>query len=183
MITKNFIENELNNRNYVCLITLDLKKAFDCIKTNGCLQKKISYFSQNDHITNWFDSYFEDRMQFTNWGPFNSEMVKNHKISVIQGSKNGPNLFNIYINDLSKITKLKSVLFADDANFLCSNKDPEMLCKEVNEEIAIIKDYFDANGLSVSISKTTYMIFTPKNKKKLICISKLVTRNLLKVKR
>ena len=63
MITRNFIEKELSNQKYVCLITIDLKKAFDCIKTNGELQNKIRYYSKSDHITNWFNSYFKDRMQ------------------------------------------------------------------------------------------------------------------------
>ena len=91
----------------------------------------------------------------------------NHPISIIQGSKSGPFWYNLFVNDLPKITTLLSVLFADDANFLCANKNPELLCKQVNEEMAKIIDYFNSNGLSVSIEKTTYMIFTPKNKKQI----------------
>ena len=87
MITKDFIENELNKRNYVCLIALDLKKAFDCIKTDGSLQNKVNYYCQNKQITNWIDSYFKDRQQITSWGSSNSNKIKNHRISVIQGSK------------------------------------------------------------------------------------------------
>ena len=52
IITKDYIETELNKRNYVCLITLDLKKAFYIISTDGSLQNKIRYYTQNDHITN-----------------------------------------------------------------------------------------------------------------------------------
>ena len=166
MITRNFIEKELKNQNYVCLITIDLKKAFDCIRTNGELQNKIKYYSKNDQITNWFNSYFKDRMQFTNWGNASSDIVKNHPISIIQGSKNGPKLFNLMINELPKITNLTSALYADDANFICSNKNPEALCSQVNKELITIKDFFNANGLALSISKSTFMIFRPKNKKK-----------------
>ena len=95
MIAKDYIERELNNKKYVCLIALDLKKAFDCIKTDGCLQNKIKYFCQNDQILNWFEDYFQDRYQFVNWGNSDSDKVKNHRISIIQGSKNGPSLFNL----------------------------------------------------------------------------------------
>ena len=158
MIAKDYIERELNNKKYVCLIALDLKKAFDCIKTDGCLQNKIKYFCQNDQILNWFEDYFQDRYQFVNWGNSDSDKVKNHRISIIQGSKNGPSLFNLYLNDLPKITKLKSVLYADDCTFICSHKNPTELNKMINSELEIIKDYFNANGLEVSISKTTYMI-------------------------
>ena len=110
MITRNFIEKELSNQKYVCLITIDLKKAFDSIKTNQELQNKIRYYSKSDHITKWFNSYFKDRMQFTNWGHASSETVKNHPIYIIQGSKNGPKLFNLMINELPKITNLTSAL-------------------------------------------------------------------------
>ena len=96
------------------------------------LQNKIRYYSKNDHITNWFNSYFKDRMQFTNWGNASSETVKNHPISIIQGSKNGPKLFNLMINELPKITNLISALYADDSNFICSNKNPVALCSQVN---------------------------------------------------
>ena len=126
MITKDFIESELNKRNYIYLIALDLKKAFDCIRTDGCLQNKIKYYCQNDQITNWIDSYFKNRQQFTSWGNYISNKVQNHPISVIQGSKSGPDLYNLYVNDLSKSTDLKSVLYADDSNFLYSNKNPEL---------------------------------------------------------
>ena len=162
---------------------MDLKKVFDCVKTDGSLQNKIKYFCQNNKISNWADSYFKYRQQFTNWGLSNSEKVFNHPISIIQGSKSGPFWYNLFVNDLPKVTTLLSVLFADDANFLCSNKNPELLCKQVNEEMAKIIDYFNSNGLSVSIEKTTYMIFTPKNKKKLKWILRLAMILSLKVKK
>ena len=38
------------------MITLDIKKAFDCVKTNGLLQDKIKYYTKSDGITKWIDS-------------------------------------------------------------------------------------------------------------------------------
>jgi len=166
LITKNYIETELKNKKYVCLIALDLLKAFECVKTDGCMQNKISYYSQNKNITNWVDSYYSDRVQYPKWENCNSGKVNNHEISIVQGSSLGPKLFNLYINDLPKISNLQTILFADDSNFLLSNKNPETLKNQVNEELEKIKDYFNCNGLSVSIKKTSFMIFTPKNKKK-----------------
>ena len=78
-----------------------------------------------------------------------------------------PRLFNCYINDLPDCSKVFfSVLFADDSNFILSHPDPEILEALVNNQLSMIKDYFDSNGLSISIPKTTYIHFCPKNKKK-----------------
>ena len=74
-------------------------------------------------------------------------------------------MFNLYINDLTKISNLKTVLFADDSNFLLAHSDPETLNKLVNEQLIKIKDYFNANYLSINTSKTTYIIFCPNQKK------------------
>ena len=74
-------------------------------------------------------------------------------------------MFNFYINDLPNITKCETFLFADDCALLFSNYDSKILNKEVNEEINLIKDYFDSNFLLVSIDKSNFLHFQPKNKK------------------
>ena len=79
----------------------------------------------------------------------------------------GPRLFNCYINDLPDCTnRLFSILFADDSNFILSHPDPEILEEIVNNQLSIVKDYFDSNGLSISIPKTIYLYFCPKNRKR-----------------
>ena len=67
MLTKDFIQTELQKKREVALISLDLRKAFDKVRTDGTLQNKIRYYLQNDNITDWFISYFKNRKQFTNW--------------------------------------------------------------------------------------------------------------------
>ena len=163
---KNYIETKLQKKEHIILISLDLMKAFDCVKTNGQLQQKIDYYTKSSILTNWIDSYYRERSQFTVWEGENSTTLKNHDISIVQGSSMGPKMFNIYVNDLPNITNCYTVLFADDSNFLISHKDPEILNRMVNEELNTIADYFNYNGLSASISKTTYLYFCPKNKKR-----------------
>ena len=167
MITKNFIETELNEKKYVCIISLDLKKAFDCCRTDGTLQNKIKYYTQSNKITNWIDSYYKNRKQFTEWSSSKSKTVNNHSISIVQGSSIGPKIFNLYINELPKISKFKTVLFADDTNLKFSCSDPQILNEIVNKELEIIKDFFNANGLSINVDKTTFLVFSPKNRKKI----------------
>ena len=166
LLIKNFIESELKQKKYVAIIAVDYEKAFDCVSTNGPLQQKIKYYTKSDKITNWIDSFYKNRTQFTIWNNTNSEIIKNHEISIVQGSNLGPKNFNFYINDLPKASKLLTILFADDSTFLASSKSPDLLNKFVNDELRNIKDYSDANKISYSQKKTTYMICTPKYKEK-----------------
>ena len=50
------------------------------------------------HLSKWIDSYYKNRKQYTIWGKEKSETVKNHKISIVQGSNIGSKMFNFYIN-------------------------------------------------------------------------------------
>ena len=56
-------------------------------------------------------------------------------------------------------------MFADDCAYLASDPNPETLSHFINEEMAQVKDYFDSNFLSISIKKSNYLHFQPKNKK------------------
>ena len=49
---------------------------------------------------------------------------------------------------------------------MLANKNNKILEKQINSELAKIKDYFDSNGLSINTSKTTYLYLCPKNKKR-----------------
>ena len=168
LLVKNFIEEEIQKKNHVIMMTINVQKAFDCVKTDGILQNKIRYYSKSEKMTNWIDSYYKNRKQFTQWGKTASEIVNNHPISIVQGSNLGSKMFNYYINDLPntfKLSKSRLFMFADDCAYLASDPNPETLNHFINEEMAQVKDYFDSNFLSISIKKSNYLHFQPKNKK------------------
>ena len=79
----------------------------------------------------------------------------------------GPILFLIYINDLNYASsKLENIMFADDTNlFLTGNSIPDVE-SQLNEELAIISEWFQSNRLSLNVKKTSYMIFNHKKKLK-----------------
>ena len=53
-------------------------------------------------------------------------------------------------------------MFADDTNlFLTGNSIPDVE-SQLNEELAIISEWFQSNRLSLNVNKTSYMIFNHK---------------------
>ena len=162
MITRNFIETERSKKNYVILISTDQSKAFDTLNTESILPSKLKYYGMNDDSLHWINSFFHERHQYTKWNEANSDIIKLHNISCVQGSSMGPWTFNIYVNDLSGCTQFFCVQFADDTNLLISGPNLDELIEKANLEIDKVLDYMDANYLSVNIKKCNFMIFKPK---------------------
>ena len=73
-----------------------------------------------------------------------------------QGSVLGPLLFLIYINDLSLSTSYFTNLFVDDTGFLKSSPCIETLVIDVNFELKKAAAWFQANRLTLNVSKTKF---------------------------
>ena len=54
---------------------------------------------------------------------------------------------------------MNCILFADDTNFFCSGDKLTDIITTVENEMKLVKKWFDVNKLSLNISKTKFMIF------------------------
>lgn len=74
-------------------------------------------------------------------------------------------LFNLYINDLPRVTKTKTILFADDTTIIISNNEKLTEVNKYNFEMTInttierIINWMTSNNLRVNINKTKLMQF------------------------
>lgn len=65
----------------------------------------------------------------------------------------------LYINDLPNCTEFFTSLFADDTGFVKSSHDLDQLFLSANSELVKASKWFQANKLTLNVSKTKYLVF------------------------
>ena len=149
---------------FACGVFLDLQKAFDTVN-HTILLKKLTHYGIRGVANKWFQSFLEDRKQFTSVLGIKSA-EKPIKYGVPQGSVLGPLLFILFINDLHKAAEFSSARhFANDTNLLLIVKSLKKINKHINRDLELTVDWIRANKLSLNASKTEIVLFKPRNKK------------------
>ena len=163
------ILGHLDQGNIPISVFLDLSKAFDTIN-HAILIQKLSFYGLRATPLKWFQSYLENRHQYTDFCGAKSPQTK-IMTGVPQGSILGPLLFIIYMNDIHAATrKFHAIIYADDTNLtspMCSfsldksvkTSNIDEISKNVNNELSEIQEWLVVNKLSLNVKKTKYMIF------------------------
>lgn len=142
-------------------IFVDLAKAFDTVD-HKILLKKLNHYGIRGTALNWFESYLLNRVQYVMVNRAKSRSA-NVICGVPQGSILGPILFLLYINDLNIVSNIvRMIMFADDTNLFLTGKSVKEIEESLNRELGLLAEWFQANLLSVNVSKTGYIIFSNK---------------------
>lgn len=110
-----------------------------------------------------FSQYLSNRKQCTKINTTLSE-PRTVTCGIPQGSVLGPLLFNLYVNDLPKVTSLQTILFADDTVLYQSNKCSKTLERDINVGTAAVDDWLRCNKLTLNYNKTKFMLFSNSKK-------------------
>lgn len=159
----NKIRYGLDNRKFVSCFFLDIRKAFDCVIHESLLIKLCKMNFSTNSIS-FIRSYLKNRKQFVKIGNTKSNL-QNITVGVPQGSILGPILFNLFINDIFQL-KLNGemIMYADDSVIVYIHDNIENLIHYMQEDINLIKNWFDSNGLTLNTEKSFYMIFETRNR-------------------
>ena len=97
------ITTAIEQKKYAVGILLDLKKAFDTVDHNFLIMKLHKYGIRGTALS-WLNSYLHNRQQYVELQNHNSKFKK-ITCGLPQGSVLGPLLFNLYINNVSEVSK------------------------------------------------------------------------------
>ena len=149
-------KSALDKGENICVLFMDLSKAFDTINHDLLLAKLKAYgFSIN--ALDLMCSYLKNRKQSVQINNSFSSTKKVHA-GVPQGSIDGPLLFNLFIND--------SVLFlsdtflsnyADDNNLYSIGKDCDLIQNLLRKYFMALTKWFFENYMVLNQKKCHYM--------------------------
>ena len=120
-------------------IFLDVSAAFDKCWHKGLLAK-LNQAKVINSCYNLFESYLSSRFQCTVVGGFKSEL-KQIKAGIPQGSKLGPILWLLYVNDITLNIESEILLFADDTCCFASGRDPAETAVILNRDLEKLNDW------------------------------------------
>ena len=137
------IINSLDNDKIPINIYLDLSKAFDTLDHNILLHK-LKYYGINGNSLKLLENYLKNRFYVWLFNILHSVYFP-ITTGVPQGSILGPLLFQIYINDISKVGNLfYPIIYADDTTLSATlgtfgNSDDQS--ENINTELNKIKSW------------------------------------------
>ena len=86
--------------------------------------------------------------------------LRNIFSGVPQGSKLGPILFLLYINDIPKHEKTSLALFADDTAILSKHKNSDTIVSNLNSHLDKLSLWFNAWKIDLNVGKTQAIVFS-----------------------
>ena len=150
-----FVKGEIGKGNLVGMVLIDLQKAFDTVNHEILLSKMEAMGVTS---VTWFKSYLSQREQCVEVNGKQSDFLK-VTCGVPQGSILGPQLFLLYINDLSASIDCNLSLYADDSALIFAHKDPTHIVEHLSAQLTKCKGWLTDNKLSLHVGKTESILF------------------------
>lgn len=143
------------------IMFIDFRKAFDLVNHHILIEKLIKA-RIGKNFTKIIKEYLKNRTQFVGIGNARSESLVS-EIGVPQGSKLGPLLFIIFINDLFASTLSGELqMYADDAVLVYKSKSLDEIKTLMTADVVTINAWCLQNAMALNVEKTKYIIIDSK---------------------
>uniref|UniRef100_A0A1B0GL79 Reverse transcriptase domain-containing protein n=2 Tax=Lutzomyia longipalpis TaxID=7200 RepID=A0A1B0GL79_LUTLO len=139
-------------------VYIDVRKAFDAVE-HASLLRCLAEVGILGTEREWFGDYLTQRSQVILYGGAASG-EEFCSAGVPQGSRLGPILFTLFVNDLEKMRLHAGIyMYADDVCLLYTGEDVELLVAEANEDLRSVQYWARCQKLTVNSDKTKFMLF------------------------
>ena len=135
----------------------DVSAAFDKCWHPGLLAK-LKQVKVTDSCHNLFESYLSNRRQMVVVDGHKSE-TRDIKAGIPQGSRLGPLLWILYIQDIIEDLESEVLLFADDTCIFSTAKDPTITAQILNRDLEKISEWSRKWKVTFNPGKTKDIIF------------------------
>ena len=159
-----FIVHNIRVNRGITIITqglfLDVSSAFDKVWHNGLLAK-LSQIGVEGSLYDTLSSYLSDRRQVVVVEGEKSNVLP-IKAGVPQGSRLGPLLFIIYMNDIIDDIESEILIFADDTSLFATGSDPAETAAQLNRDLVKISKWSETWKVKFNAKKSKDIIFSNK---------------------
>ena len=123
-------------------------------------------------MNKWFGDYLSGRSLIVKITVSENRVVYSEPYQITyetaQGRCIGPLLFILFCNDIYNLPLYNHlILFADDTTMINSHKNQNYLQYMMYHDLTILLEWFNANQLSLNLSKTVMMNFWPGKKRQI----------------
>ena len=154
------IRKNWTNQKIIQGLFLDVSSAFDKVWHNGLLAK-LGQISVEGTFLNTISSYLAGRQQVVVVDGVKSDTLA-VKAGVPQGSRLGPLLFIIYMNDIVDEIESDILIFADDTSLMAAGNDPAETVEILNRDLIKISSWAKKWKVLFNAKKSKDIIFSKK---------------------
>jgi hypothetical protein len=175
------IYDTLEKGQFTLILLFDLVRAFDSVSHSRLIDKLRNQYHFPEYLIVIISDYLKNRHIKIKIGSYISDSFPLFA-SVPQGSKLGPILWNLYINDVIELMGGHNDVYCDDIASLCTHKNFDELKKLAIKKVETLHEWCIINDMKINYKKSVFMIFKNKRTKKIPDIDSLET-DIFKINR
>ena len=154
------IKQNWTNKKITQGLFLDVSAAFDKVWHNGLLAK-LDQIGVEGTFLDTIRSYLAGRKQVVVVNGVKSDILE-VQAGVPQGSRLGPLLFIIYMNDIVNDIESDILIFADDTSLMATGSDPAETAEQLNRDLEKISQWATKWKVIFNAKKSKDIIFSNK---------------------